>query len=372
MGDRTAPYNICIFGPGDAGCIIIREACRLPEFEIVGVFVFQEQKDGVDAGALAGINPIGIKATRSWEEFLAIDCDVVVHTALDSPATPPLSTYIRLLEAGKNVLTTHPYSYLPARDKSFGDEIKAACQRGKATFHAGGLNPDFMTQRFTTLLTGLSNDVKQIKIEEYFDCADQKNAGLLKVIGLGGVPDETIDENSPAIWYQKHYNYQMIQHLGEEFGVKISRIGGDKQVFAAPQDITRPVMNIKKGETGRISYTSTGYLEDDTPFISITITYFFDTLMRPEHLEPDNTYIVTIEGRPSTRTVLSIRPSYLTEAKEMGNEPAAPAYFTFAVTILQAVSVVVAAPPGFKAPDIPVVHWKKDQRKNVGRCYTEY
>ncbi|KAH0840983.1 hypothetical protein FOPE_06403 [Fonsecaea pedrosoi] len=371
MATRTTPYKIAIFGPGDAGCIVIREATRLPEFQVVGAFVFSDKKKGVDIGTLAGIEPLGVKATGDWDEFLKIDCDVVVHTALDAPFLDPLADFVRLLEAGKNVVTSHPYSYLPARDAAFGEGIKNACKRGNATFHATGLNPDLMTQRVVTLLSGLSNDITRIELEEYFDCQDQANASVLQVIGLGGDIAETIDESSPAIWYQKHYNYQMIHHVGREFGVKIDRIEATKQCLEAPEDIVRPVMTVKKGQTALISYTSTGYTDDNKPFISIKITYFFSQQMKPVKLEKDNVYIVTIEGRPSSRTVLSLKPSYLTDATTIEGEPAAPAYLTFAVALLQAVPMVAEAPPGFKAPDVPEVHWKKDQRMHVASCYSE-
>ncbi|KAF2493293.1 hypothetical protein BU16DRAFT_528609 [Lophium mytilinum] len=39
MASRTTPYKIAVFGPGDVGCIVIREATRLPEFEVVGALV---------------------------------------------------------------------------------------------------------------------------------------------------------------------------------------------------------------------------------------------------------------------------------------------------------------------------------------------
>jgi len=38
---------------------------------------------------------------------------------------------------------------------------------------------------------------------------------------------------------------------------------------------------------------------------------------------------------------------------------------------LQSVPVAVESPAGFRATDVPLVHWKKDQRRNVGKCYSE-
>ncbi|KAH0841003.1 hypothetical protein FOPE_06405 [Fonsecaea pedrosoi] len=370
MPNRSDPYKIAIFGPGDVGCVVIREAARLPEFQIVGALVFQEKKDGVDIGTLAGIAELGVKATRDLDKFLAIPCDAVVHTALDAPFINTLDDFKKLLEAGKNVVTCHPYSYLPARSKEFAETIKAAALKGQATFYGGGLNPDFITQRLAILLTGLSNDVQRIKIEEYFDCEDQTNTGNLQVIGLGSDPQKVQDENGSAIWYQKHFWFQMIEHIAYELGVKIDRIEATSKCAPAPEDIVRPAMTIKKGQTGIVSYESIGYV-NDKPFISILIGWYQSPIMKPAHVKSETEWILTIEGRPSSRTVLDLKASFASDAKHVEGEPMPPGYHAFGVTLLQSVPMVVEAKPGFKAPDVPPVHWKKDQRVNVASCYTE-
>ncbi|KAJ3549264.1 hypothetical protein NM208_g589 [Fusarium decemcellulare] len=370
MPSRSEPYRIAVFGPGDVGSVVIREAARLPEFQVVGALVFQEKKDNVDVGTLVGIQELGVKATRNLDKFLAIECDAVVHTALDSPSINALEDFRRLLEAGKNVVTCHPYSYLPARPAQFGKVIKAAALKGQATFYAGGLNPDFITQRLAVLLTGLSNDVQRIKIEEYFDCEDQTNAGNLQIIGLGGDPQKAMDENGSAVWYQKHFWFQMIQHISYELGVKIDRIEATSKCEPAPEDIVRPTMTIKKGQTGIVSYESTGYV-GDKPFISILIGWYQSPIMKPAHVKSETEWIVTIEGRPSSRTVLDLKSSFFTDAKHVDGEPLPPGYHSFGVSLLQSVPMTVEAKPGFKAPDVPAVHWKKDQRENVAVCYRE-
>src|ERR1700722_13130966 len=110
------PYRVAIWGPGDVGSICIREAVRLPELEVVGAYVYSEHKHGVDVGTLAGIDPIGVDATHDLDEFLALDCDVVLYTALDFPGSNALGDFVTLLEAGKNVITSQPYNNLAARE----------------------------------------------------------------------------------------------------------------------------------------------------------------------------------------------------------------------------------------------------------------
>jgi len=67
----------------------------------VGAFVFSESKDGQDVGTLAGIDSIGVAATRNIKNFQAIDCDAVVHFALDALNIYTLRIFVTLLEAGE-------------------------------------------------------------------------------------------------------------------------------------------------------------------------------------------------------------------------------------------------------------------------------
>jgi hypothetical protein len=355
------PYRIAVWGTGDVGTICIREAVRLPEFEVVGAYVYSEDKDGVDIGTIAGIDPIGATATRDLDEFLALDCDIVLYTALDVPNSTALEDFVKLLEAGKNVLTSQPYNYLPARDPGFGEALRAAGERGGATFHAGGVNPDFISQRLALALTGLSNDVRQIKIEEYFDCIDQANASTLLLVGLGGDPAQAMSDDSPALFYQRQYWFQMIEHMAEVMGVELSRIDAASYSEPAPHDLVSPVMTIEKGQTGHVAYESTGYV-GDTPFIIMRVGWYLTPVMKPEGVGAETEWILTIEGRPSSRTVLDLKPSFMTDATSIEGEPAAPGYLSFGICLIQAIPAVVAAEPGIKPTDVPPVHWRRDQR----------
>lgn len=354
------PYRVAVWGAGDVGSICIREAIRLPELEVVGALVYSDAKADIDIGTLAGVDPIGVKTTKNVADFLAIDSDVVLHTALDFPGCTALDDWVTLLEAGKNVITSHPYNYLEFRAPEFRERITAAAHKGGGTFYAGGVNPDFVGQRLAMTLAGLSNDVRQIKIEEYFDCVLQANPSILQVIGLGGDPDLAMTEASPAFWYQQQYWFQMIQHMADLMGVKLSRIEAVSYSKAAPEILESPIMKIEKGQTGLVSYESTGYVGDD-PFIVMRVGWYLTPLMRPEGITADTQWILTIEGRPSTRTVLSVEPTIL-GTSTMEGEPGAPGYVAFGICLVQAIPSVVEAPAGIKPTDVPPVHYKSDMR----------
>ena len=60
---------------GNVGRYALRSIVGHPELELVGLFVSSEAKEGKDAGELAGIDPVGVKATRDMDALLAMDAD---------------------------------------------------------------------------------------------------------------------------------------------------------------------------------------------------------------------------------------------------------------------------------------------------------
>jgi 4-hydroxy-tetrahydrodipicolinate reductase len=357
------PYRVAVWGPGDVGSICLREAIRLPELQVVGALVYSAKKAGQDIGTVVGVDPIGVTTTADRKEFLALDCDVVIHTALDHPGANTIDDLVELLEAGKNVITSHPYNNLKVRDPDLGKRLQAAAEVGGGTFYAGGANPDFVTHRLAMTLTGYSNDIRRIAIEEYFDCAQQANPGILEVIGLNGDPAQTMDDESPALWYQKQYWFQMIEQVADEMGVELSRIEAASYSEPAPVRLESPILTIEPGRVGRVAYESTGYVGDE-PFIVLRVGWYLTPTMKPGHVTAECQWIFSIEGRPSTRTVMSIEPT-LSNLDNMAGEPGAPGYVGFAVCLIQAIPGVVAAPAGIKPTDIPPVHWRKDMRTTI-------
>ncbi len=98
--DKT--YRIIQWMTGDVGQVGVRHFADNPVFDLVAVLVHSEDKVGKDAGEIAGIEPIGVVATDDIESIIAIDADCVFYT----PIIMDVDTVCRLLQSGKNVVTT--------------------------------------------------------------------------------------------------------------------------------------------------------------------------------------------------------------------------------------------------------------------------
>ena len=76
------------WGTGYTGSSALRYLINNPASELVGVKCVTDAKDGVDAGQIAGLAPIGVTATRDTDALLATDADIVVHMPRDLLADP--------------------------------------------------------------------------------------------------------------------------------------------------------------------------------------------------------------------------------------------------------------------------------------------
>ena len=127
---EAKPRRVVVWSTGGVGSIAVDAVHRRPDLELVGVWVHSQDKVGRDAGELAGREPIGIAATNDADALIGLQPDCVVYAAAgperDAAAVPH---YVRLLEAGINVVTTTstslvypPTYYIP----DWRDRLEAA------------------------------------------------------------------------------------------------------------------------------------------------------------------------------------------------------------------------------------------------------
>ena len=67
---------------GAVGRAALQELIENPDYQLVGLLVYDPQKAGLDAGALCGLPPTtGVAATADKDAIVALGADVVVHAA---------------------------------------------------------------------------------------------------------------------------------------------------------------------------------------------------------------------------------------------------------------------------------------------------
>jgi 4-hydroxy-tetrahydrodipicolinate reductase len=177
-------YRVVQWATGNIGTRALREVIRHPSLELVGLLVYDAAKEGVDAGVLAGQEPVGIIATMDRAAIPALDADCVLYM----PRSASVDDVVALLERGTNVITT--CGEFGDGGRPLGDEVRfrvlEACVQGNASLYATGSSPGFITDALPFALLSLQRRIDAIEIDEFADVSRRDSPHMLfELMGFG-------------------------------------------------------------------------------------------------------------------------------------------------------------------------------------------
>jgi hypothetical protein len=362
MPDR---YRIIVWGPGGLGGIALWEACRLPSLELVGVRAFIAGKVGVDAGELIGIDPVGVIATDDVDALLALEADCVVYTPRDFGINNADEELLRILAAGKNVVTPLPYhNAFLYRDADFVARLDAACEAGGSTFHATGIDPDLISDRVLLGLTGICTDIKTIRLRELWD-VHYVPAELLAVVGYGQ-PTENAAASPIGAGISTNFLQAIGRTVEKTLGVHYDRVEETHEYDPATEDVELQHLHVPAGSLGRVVHRFQGWVDEIGPDPFFTMEYYWvaGPSMLPEGVAPQEYWVAELEGTPSFRMSIDLRTSLQGDAKtyDYGNLQSGPGYHGTIAPCIQAIPHVVAGSPGVLPSFGPGLTWRQDLR----------
>lgn len=179
----TRPLRVIQWATGNIGTRALRAVIEHPELELAGLWVSSPDKVGRDAGALCGLETVGVPATGSVDELVALDADCVLYMRQGTD----MAELCRLLASGKNVVTTRGDFHHPAAmDPAMRSAIEAACAAGGTSIYSTGSSPGFVTEALSIALLSLSRRLDCLTIDEFGDVSSRNSPGLLfDVMGFG-------------------------------------------------------------------------------------------------------------------------------------------------------------------------------------------
>lgn len=171
---------------GSVGVAAIKGVLEHPELELAGCWVYSEAKSGKDVGEIIGTPALGVIATNSLEDILALDADAVIY----APLLPNADEVKALLHSGKNIVTPVGWFYPSEKEAA---PLEVAAQAGNATLHGAGIGPGAATELFPLLLSVMSTGVTFVRSEEFSDLRTYGAPDVLRyVMGFGGNPDKAL------------------------------------------------------------------------------------------------------------------------------------------------------------------------------------
>lgn len=334
---------------GAVGSAQLREVIDGPEFELVGLFVFSDDKVGVDAGSLVGRPETGVLATNDKQAILALEADVVLHAASKGFAqNTNTDDIVALLKSGKSVVTTTSYNHLPTYGAEACERINAACREAGVRFHAAGEHPGFMFERLAVGLTALSQRVDKITVQEFVDCSGiSARVMLVDLMGMGKRPEEISPDSAMFRAVSVQYE-QALAAAADVLGLRFDEIRRDIRTATADKDVEVACGVLAAGTVvGQI--LSWSAMKDGRPVL-VAEEYWTAARDIPEWgLSLDGQFLVRVlvEGAPNISTEVRIGNDALAEGRETSGGQLA-----VAMTAVRAIPYVLEASPGVVTPPV--------------------
>ncbi len=327
---------------GNIGTRSLRAVIEHPDLTLAGLYVYAPDKAGRDAGALCGLGPTAVRATRDIDEIVALDADCILYMARECN----LDDVCRLLESGANIVTTRGEFHHPgSMDPEARARVEAACARGGTSIHSTGSSPGFISEAVPIVLTSIQRSLDSLTIEEYADLSKRNSPELLfDLMGFGRDPDAF----DPGRWAHGAQSFgPSLRLVGEAIGLPLDRVEATGQVAVARRTTEIAAGTIEAGTVAGQQMRVQG-LRAGRPLLSFVATWFCTADLDPAwDLHPTG-WRLTVEGDAP----LEIEMRFAFPLEDMARRT--PGYT--ANRAVNAVPFVCAAPPGIRTTvDLPQI-----------------
>jgi 2,4-diaminopentanoate dehydrogenase len=335
---------------GGVGVAAIKGVLEHPDLELAGCWVHSEAKSGKDVGEIVGVAPLGVAATNSVEDILALDADAVIY----SPLMPDPDEVAALLRSGKNVVTPVGWFY-PGEKEGAG--LRAAALEGGVTLHGTGIAPGGISDKFPLMMSVMSTGVTFVRAEEFSDLRTYDAPDVLRyVMGFGDTPEKAL--TGPMQRLLDGGFIQSVKMIVDEMGFNADpRIRATQEIAVATAPIDSPMGAIQPGQVAARKFVWEA-LVDDQPVVQVTVNW----LMGQENLDPPWTfgpagerYEMSAKGNPDFNVVIKgFQPESVAEGLKSNNGIVATA-----AHCVNSVPAVCAAAPGIATYlDLPLISGK--------------
>ena len=341
------PWRVVQWATGAVGRTTLRAVIAHPDLELVGVYVYSDRKAGRDAGDIARRDPTGVIATNRVDEILALDADVVLHTArVDIPYEGQDGDILALLESGKNVVTTQGQHYPKAHGPKRQEKFESAARRGGVTLFGAGINPGFVLERLALTATGMCLRVDSLSVREIVNAAGMPDPGFVfDVMGMGrDVGSPELLSGAFATLYDTLFA-EAILYTADRLGVVVERIEADHEVFPATRRLEIRAGVIEAGTVAGTNWRWHAYVAGRR-FLTLSVNWIMDPDL-PGFSNP-HLWTVSVQGEPG----IEIAVDLVAPPAVDGRRTTAEQYAT-AGPVLAAIPVVCRAAPGvFELPTL--------------------
>ncbi len=329
--------KVILFGTGNAGKAAIAAIAGRSDIELAGVRVWDPEKEGVDAGTIAGIDPIGVAATTDEAALLALDADCVLWMGA-IPTEPDMGVggLCEILASGKDLISLihAPFMHAATCPPELRDPLLAACEAGNSTFHFTGIDPGFIAEAQGLLASSLCSRIDRITTREILDYSGYDSPQMIFDVMQFGAP--SVEYVLGFVGAMTPFQAPALHLVADGLGATIENITHDAEVVFADEDFTVAAGTIKKGTVAGMRFWWDAIV-DGQPLLRIEHVSRLQPDQGPEWAQGQG-YTVTIDGEPPIEVRLT---------KGFGDRnDVEDAVICAAARAVNAVPAVTAAPSG--------------------------
>jgi len=332
-------YRVIQWATGSMGKTCLRAVIDHPDLELVGLFVYSDEKAGRDAGEIARRAPTGVIATKNIDEILALEADVVIHAPrIQFPYSYHNKDMCRLLASGKNLISINGHVFPEYHGAEYADEFNQACRQGQSTLFGTGLNPGFVVEKIATAATGICSELESVHIKEVFDVSGAPDHDyVFNVCGMGSDPEKMDLASGPVAKLITGMYAEVIALLAHRLGLKLDRVEADHGVVAAPHDIQGRAGLVPTGSVAATEWCWHGIV-DGQRMITLSVNWIMgNTLPGYENYAH---WQIAVRGTPGIDITMNLVEPENTGAKTRSEQ------YAVAASVINAIPEVCAAPPG--------------------------
>ncbi len=330
---------------GRIGVMSLKSLLASQQFEVVGCFVYTDNKHGVDIGLIAGISPVGVSATTNIEDIIALQPDCVI-AAQEGACVDDMC---RFLAAGINIVTSRvDYLEPTTMDKCVRRRIEEACEQGKSSIHATGSSPGFSSEVLPIAALAMARDMDRLVIEEFADIpASCPDVQVVEGMGFGRQADGTF--NQGLLDHMAHGFIQSLSVIAKKLGLNVQRFDVRGETANTNHAFVLPGGTPMSAGTVAAQQIIVAAIVDEKILLEYRIYWYCNQDLDRDWVLQDSGWRVRIEGGT---TPMDISVSF---PKDLPNRAESMAALT-AYRLVNAVPYVCQASPGIKtSTELPMM-----------------
>ncbi len=261
-------YRVIQWATGNIGTRSLRTVIEHPRMQLVGLHVSSPDKLGKDAGELCGLAPVGIAATNSVDEMVALpaDCVLYMRQGID------YDEVCRLLASGKNIVTTrgefhHPRSMDPAVRR----RVQEACNTGHSSIYSTGSSPGFISEALALPLISLERRLDCLTIDEFANMSRRDSPDMIFNIMGYGAPPGVFDQRK--LDYIHHDFAGTLSQIADAIGQPFDSTEAKGEMAVARNTTRIAAGTLEKGTVAALRITVNG-LRNGKPLLRFRANWY--------------------------------------------------------------------------------------------------